>query len=302
METPLAERLGFAPTDRVAVVHVDDIGMCHAANEGAFEALENGPATCGSLMVPCAWFPEAAARARRSPAVDLGIHLTVNAEWSDYRWGPVAGRSRVPSLCDDEGFLPRTTVEVLRRAKLEEVEVELRAQIDAALAAGVDVTHLDSHMGTLFFPQFFDLLVRLATDYRLPLFAPPARKEVLARFNLEHIAPVLAPLEARLRAAGVPVFDAFDADSLDFPAGSGDAHQAKRLGRVLPGVNWLLCHASKEGEELTAVTPDSAHAREYERTFYGGEKGRRAFAAAGIRTVGMRALRDVMRGEDRRHA
>ena len=185
MTSTIIERLGFAPTDRVAVVHVDDIGMCHSANVGAFEALENGPATCGSMMVPCPWFLEAAGRARANPRFDLGVHLTLNAEWSEYRWGPVAGRSRVPSLCDKGGYLPRSVIEVLKSARPEEVEIELRAQIDLALAAGVDVTHLDSHMGTVFFPQFFDLLTRLAADYRLPLFAPSARTDILARHGLE---------------------------------------------------------------------------------------------------------------------
>jgi predicted glycoside hydrolase/deacetylase ChbG (UPF0249 family) len=297
MTSTVIERLGFAPSDRVAVVHVDDIGMCHSANIGAFEALENGPATCGSMMVPCPWFLEAAGRARANPRFDLGVHLTLNAEWTEYRWGPVAGRSRVPSLCDTEGYLPRSVIEVLKNARLEEVEIELRAQIDLALAAGVDVTHLDSHMGTLFFPQFFDLLARLAAEYRLPVFAPSARKEILARRGFEKAAPLFAELEAKLSAVAVPAFDAFDDDSLDFPPGEGLAHNAKRLARVVPGLNWLLCHAAKGGDELTAVTPGSAHARDFERTFYGGEAGRRAFREAGIRTVGMRPLRELMRSK-----
>src|SRR5262249_39633855 len=171
MAPTIAERLGFSASDRVAVVHADDIGMCHAANEGAFEALERGAVTCGSIMVPCPWFREAADRARAHPELDLGIHLTLNSEWLHYRWGPVAGRARVPSLLDDQGFLPRTTLETVRRARPEEVEVELRAQIEMALAAGIDVTHFDSHMGTVFFPPFVDLYVKLARDYRIPVFA-----------------------------------------------------------------------------------------------------------------------------------
>ena len=156
----LAERLGFGPTDRVAVIHVDDIAMCHDANRGAFEALENGPATCGSIMVPCPWFEAAAARARANPRLDLGVHLTLNAEWEHYRWGPVAGPSAVSSLVDARGGLLRTTLETVQRAKPEEVELELRAQIDRALEAGVDVTHLDSHMGTCF--HFLEIYTRLA--------------------------------------------------------------------------------------------------------------------------------------------
>ena len=122
----LAERLGFSSSDRIAVVHVDDLGMCHAANEGGFAALESGPATCGSIMVPCPWFREAADRAREDPRLDVGVHLTLNAEWPHYRWQPVAGRRAVPSLVDDQGFLPRTSLETVQRAKPEEVEIELR--------------------------------------------------------------------------------------------------------------------------------------------------------------------------------
>jgi predicted glycoside hydrolase/deacetylase ChbG (UPF0249 family) len=297
MSQSVIERLGFGATERVAVVHVDDIGMCHAANVGAFEALEKGPATCGSLMVPCPWFLEAAGHARANPRLDLGVHLTLNAEWTDYRWGPVAGRSRVPSLCDAAGHLPRSVTEVLKSARLEEVEIELRAQIDLALASGVDVTHLDSHMGTLFFPQFFDLLARLAADYRLPVFAPSPRKDILARRGLEKAAPLFAELKAKLDTVAVPAFDAFDDDSLEFEPGGGPAHNAKRLARVVPGLNWLLCHAAQGGDELSAVSPGSAHARDFERTFYGGETGRRAIREAGIRTIGMRPLRELMRSQ-----
>ena len=167
----LAQRLGFAADDRVVVIHCDDIGMCHASNEGAFEALAEGPASCGSVMVPCPWFREAADHARAHPELDLGVHLTLNAEWEGYRWPPVAGAARVPSLVDEQGCLPRTSAEVASNAKPEDVESELRAQIDCALEAGIDVTHLDSHMGTVFFPPFGEIYARLADEYKLPVFA-----------------------------------------------------------------------------------------------------------------------------------
>jgi YdjC-like protein len=292
----LAERLGFGAGERVAVVHVDDLGMCHAANEGGFEALESGPASCGSIMVPCPWFREAADRARANPGLDLGVHLTLNAEWSHYRWGPVAGRAAVPSLVDAEGYLPRTTAETVQRAKPEEVEIELRAQIEMALAAGVDVTHLDSHMGTVLFPPFLSIYARLARDYRLPVFAFRPDDAVLEARGLRGYGPVIRPVIDALEADGIPVLDDFDADSLDFPAGQGLVHNRRRLAGLRPGVSYLICHAAMGGEELSAVTPDSAHQRDFERSFYGGEAGRKELEAGGIRSVGMRALRDLVRG------
>ncbi len=291
--TTLAERLGFSATDTLAVVHVDDLGMCHAANVGGFEALENGPATCGSIMVPCPWFQEAADRARANPGLDLGVHLTLNAEWPHYRWGPVAGRRAVPSLLDDQGFLPRTSLETAQRAKPEEVEIELRAQIEAALAAGVDVTHIDAHMGTAFFPPFVDIYGKLACEYRLAVFAvrPSAAAVERVGGGLGKLMEVLDEVEA----AGIPMLDHFCADSLGFAEGRGQSHNEKRLAKLETGVNYVICHPAAGGEELTAVTPDSAHAREFERTFYGGDAGRSALERAGVKTVGMREIRDLVR-------
>jgi len=298
MPRTLAERLGFGADEKIAVVHVDDLGMCHAANVGGFEAMANGPATCGSVMVPCAWFPEAAARARELGSDgDVGVHLTLNAEWERYRWGPVAGRDRVPSLVDEDGFLPRTQRETLQRAKPEHVAIELRAQLEAALAAGVDVTHLDAHMGTAFFPPFCQAVVDLAREFRLPLWAPSAEPALLERQGMAALASFFEPVARAVRAAGLPVFDGFDADSLGFSDGEGMAHTRKRLDRLQPGVTFFITHAARGGEELAAVTPGDAHAREFERTFHGGEIGRRTFAERGIRTLGMRRVRALLRGE-----
>jgi len=297
MPLPLAARLGFAPGERVAVLHVDDIGMCHGANEGGFEALARGPATCGSVMVPCPWFPDAAERARANPAADLGVHLTLNSEWDRYRWGPVAPRERVPSLLDDEGYLPKTLPEVLAKARPEEVEIELRAQVERALGFGIDVTHLDAHMGTALMPPFVGIYVRLAREYRLPVFVVrPSPQQLEAQGVSAAFAKIFAPIADALERDGWPILDAFCADSLGFAPGRGLEHSRKRLDALPPGVSYFITHAAKAGDELHAATRGDAHAREFERTFWGGEAGRRELEARGIRTVGMRALRDLLRG------
>lgn len=296
MPASLAERLGFDAKDRVAVLHADDIGMCHAANEGAFEALRRGPATSGSVMVPCPWFREAARLAASLRDVDLGVHLTLTSEWSAYRWGPVAGRSVVPSLLDGEGYLPRTLAEVARHARPEEVEVELRAQVQMALEAGIDVTHLDSHMGTCFVPELVPVYERLGEEFEVPLFVARPDEASLEANGLGGLAAVLRESVDRLEAKGFPVLDGFDADSLGFEVGKGLEHNRGRLARLGQGVSFLICHPARDGEELAAITPDSAHQRDFERIFYGGRAGREALQAEGVKTVGMRALRDVLRG------
>ncbi len=269
------ERLRFPAGATVAVVHADDIGMSHAANVGAFAALDAGPVTSGSVMMPCPWSHEAADEARARPGVDLGVHLTLNAEFDGYRWGPVAGRSAVPSLVDEAGHLHSTSRETVKFGSVDDVRAELRAQIDAALDAGIDVTHLDSHMGTVFHPKFFDVYLELGRDYELPLFLP----------RVEELRP---------DPDGFIVFDGYDADSLGFDPGEGEAHNLRRIDGLGAGLNYLICHPAEGGEELTAIT-ETAHQRSFERRFYGGEAGRAALASAGVETIGMRPLRDLVR-------
>lgn len=290
----LAQRLGFAASERIAIVHADDIGMCNAANEGAFTALENGVVSCGSIMVPCPWFHAAADRARANPSLDLGVHLTLNSEWPHYRWGPVASRDRVASLLDAQGFLPRTQLEVAKQAKPDHVEIELRAQIEAALAAGIDVTHLDSHMGTVLFPPFLDVYAKLAEEFRLPAFAARPDAKVLKKAGLAGFEPILRAAMDRMEAARMPVLDAVDLFSLDFAPGAGDAHMRTRLDRIGPGLTYFITHPAKDSAEIRAISPD-AHARIFEHEFYGSARGKEEFARRGIKTVGMRALRDLVR-------
>ena len=292
--TTLAQRLGFDADARVAVVHTDDVGMCHAANEGALDALEKGPATCGSIMVPCPWFQEAAARARANPDLDLGVHLTLNAEWEHYRWGPVADAGSVPSLVTDDGGLYRSTLEVVQHAKPEHVEIELRAQIQRALDAGIDVTHIDSHMGTVFMPPFLEIYMNLAREFRVPAFAVRPRPDQIAERGMSDALKTIFDKVAALEDDGFPVLDHFDADSLSFEPGKGEEHNLARLKALAPGVTYLICHPAKGGTEMDAISQD-AHCRAFEAEFYGGEAGRAAFEREGVQTVGMRPLRDLLR-------
>jgi len=289
------ESLGFASDERVAIVHADDLGMCSAANAGGFAALAQGPMTCGSVMVPCPAFEEAAELARADPMLDIGVHLTLNAEWETYRWGPLAGAGEVPSLVDSEGFLHRSVGETLAAARPEEVEVELRAQIDTAIEAGIDVTHLDVHMGTAFFPPLCEVYARLLRDYRLPgpLFSivqgslPAAFADVEAR---------LRSVADGLEADGFPLFVAIDSNSLHFEPGGGEAHNEARLDALAPGITYLITHPAEAGEELSRIAPD-AHCRAFERDYYGGAAGRAALESRGIRVLGMRAMRDQLRAQ-----
>ena len=164
------ERLGHAATARLLVIHADDLGMAHSVNRATFDALEQGLISSASILVPCPWFPDVVRWARAHPDADLGIHLALNSEWAGYRWGPVRSAGDVPSLLDPQGYLPLTEAMVVERARIPEVDRELRAQVDRALSAGIRLSHLDSHMATLFRSrELFDAYRRIGESYGLPV-------------------------------------------------------------------------------------------------------------------------------------
>jgi hypothetical protein len=163
-EPNLAQRLGYGADAKLVIVNADDLGSCHSANVGVYECLATGTVTSASLMVPCPWAREASSRYRGE---DIGVHLTVNAEYPLYRWGPI---TYAPSLLGGDGGFPRTVEDVWDHADLDEVRRECRAQIERAILWGFDVSHLDAHMGTLQLrPEFFDVYLELALEFGLPL-------------------------------------------------------------------------------------------------------------------------------------
>ena len=168
----IAERLGHAADSKLLILHADDLGAAHSVDAASFAALDSGAISSASIMVPTPWITEVAAYARAHPNADLGLHLTLTSEWHTYRWGSVASSDKVPSLLDSAGTFPSDVKPVATTAKLDEVEREIRAQVDRALALGIRPTHLDSHMGALFStPELIATYVKVARAYNLPFLA-----------------------------------------------------------------------------------------------------------------------------------
>ena len=165
-----AEKLGYPAQSRLLIIHADDIGMNHSTNRAALEALERGWITSAGILVPCPWFPEVARWAQSHPKADLGIHLALNSEWTDFRWRPVTGAAIVPSLIDEKGYMPLLETTAAKQAKPEEADIELRAQIEQARQAGIRISHFDTHMRTLYQTSaLFHVYQKLGRDYDLPV-------------------------------------------------------------------------------------------------------------------------------------
>jgi chitin disaccharide deacetylase len=240
-KTNPAERFGYPPSARLLIIHADDLGMTHSVNRATFLALEKGWITSASILVPCPWFPEVARWAHDHPNSDLGIHLALTSEWTDLRWGPVSGVSRVPSLVDAQGYFPLDTPEVDQNAKMPDVEFELRSQIDRAKNAGIHVTHLDMHMaGMVSSAGLFGVYRKLGDEDKLPILleqsgthGPPEGASVSPdEITLQHVVtmePGVAPKDWL-------------------------AWYKKQLAPLPPGAYQLTVHLAYDDEEMRGAT------------------------------------------------
>jgi predicted glycoside hydrolase/deacetylase ChbG (UPF0249 family) len=272
----VAARLGYAPDARLLIVNADDLGLCHAANVGVYDCLRTGFVTSATLMVPCPWARDAASRYRGE---DVGVHLTLNAAWDHYRWGPI---THAPSLLDGDGGFPRTVADVWEHADVDEVRRECRAQIERAILWGFDVSHLDAHMGTLLMrPEFFDVYLELALEFGLPARIAGRPRPELLGFPARDLAA----------EAGVVFVDRV----LSLPGVGARELLSHHLDSVEPGITELHLHPAVDTPELRALTPDWA-ARVDDRRLV-CEEGALAGAleGSGVTLIGYRSLRALAR-------
>ena len=236
----VAERLGHPRDAKLLILHADDIGVAHSENAASFDALDKGVVNSGSIMMPTPWVTEVAAYAKAHPNADLGLHLTLNSEWNTYRWGGLAPRDQTSSLHDPDGTFPREPDVMAKRAKLDEVEKELRAQIDRAYAIGIKPTHVDSHMGALYgTPDLFRTYAKVARSYKLPFLhfiggADPAIVKTLQPSDIVADAVIM-----RLQKGSIEEWRKFYLDA---------------IRDMKPGLTVILVHLGYDDAELRAVT------------------------------------------------
>ena len=278
----LVERLGYPPGTKLLVVHADDLGETHSVNAAAIKALQGGTINSASLMVPCPWFPEIADYAKSHPDADFGLHLTLTSERVYYRWGPVAPADKVPSLVDQNGYFHHEWEEG-EQINAKEVEVELRAQIERALAMGVRPTHLDSHQYRLIMngTELFDTLLRVAHEYKLPVF-------VTRDWFADH-----PYLQASLAPSDV-VLDHTVTIEPEIPPEKWAEFYLTALKNLKPGVTEFVIHPGYDDDELRAATRERStwgsawRQRDYD--FFTSDQFREILAQQKIKLITWREL------------
>lgn len=291
---PLLKKLGYSDTDRLVIIHTDDIGMCHASVQAFKDLWAFGTITSGATMTPCPWFPAVAQMCKENPEMDMGVHATLNAEWDAYRWAPISGGEAGSGLRDEAGYFHQWHQAVYDNASAEQVASEVHLQIEKALKAGIDVTHVDSHMGTIMNPKYIQSYIQAASSRLLPNFLPRLTAVGIDLMGVDDEERIkYAPVMEMMESVGVPMMDGV----LSMPLEHGDDHigVAKKLLNEAPiGITHFILHPSIDTPELRAIAPDW-QARVANYNAFMSDELKKFIESADIKLIGYRQIRNAMR-------
>lgn len=267
-DTTYAERLGFPKSARVIILHMDDAGMSLGSNRGVEKVFNEGIANSTSVMMPCPWVPQIVRYIHDHPGLDAGLHLTLNAEWKNYRWGPLAGASEVPGLVDSTGSMWNNVQDVVKHATADEVDREIRAQLARAEKMGFHPTHLDSHMGTLFAsPGFLQKYIQLGIEKQIPImFSGGHATYIRKEMNIPDAQmKIFQNLGKTIWNAGLPLLDDLLNSSYDWepPANIKTDQQLqkwraslyeKAMLQLKPGVTMVIMHCTDPSPVFSEIS------------------------------------------------
>ena len=270
--------LGYSADARLLIINADDFGMCNSVNEAIIRVLKEGVVRSSSLMIPCPWALQAIHFLRDHPEIPFGVHLTAISDPVDYRWGPLTSREKVPSLVDRAGYFYNFEAmpAFLAQVKMDQLELEFQAQIEAVLAAGLSPTHLDWHaLRIAGRTDIFDLMIRLAKEYGLAL-------RVMGRAGIK-----------KLQSQGLPTSDNDFLDSyLVDPTHKTDRYV--QLLRELPaGLSEWAVHPGLDNAELLAIEPAGNHERQTDFDFWISQQAKDIVSEEGIILLDYRELQVV---------
>ena len=282
-----AEKLGYPKETKLLIIHADDLGVAHSVNQASTDAFEAGGISSASIMVPCPWFPEIASYAQHHPEICFGLHLTLTSEWEHYRWDGVLPASEIPSLIGADGYFYPSSELVAQKADPAEVEKEIRAQVARAISFGINPTHLDSHMGSLFQrPEFFKSYVEVGRDYGIPVFIPYE--------SVKSVAPALLD---------IPGKDYFFVDQYYMAdtqtADQWAAYYSDILKNLKPGLTEIIVHLAYDNAEMQAVAvnhPDFGSAwRQRDFDFFTSEEAKRLLKENNIILITWKEIQEKMK-------
>lgn len=290
---PVLKRMGLADSDRVVIIHTDDIGMCQSNVEAFADLWEAGIISSGAIMVPCPWSNAALEYAQAHPQADLGVHLTLTSEWQQYRWGPISTRNPRSGMMDKEGYFFRTSEEVQKKGRPAAVKKELQAQLDRALAAGLKPTHIDTHMGSVACAKYMNLYLKLAEKNKLPPMIFRMDEEEWRGAGLDALTAKLAARMIRgLEEKKIPLLDHLA--MLPLETDKDHTELAKNaLSDLKPGITHFIIHPNKDTPEIRAIAPDwRARVGNYQD--FMSDKIRKHIKKIGLHVIGYRALAELM--------
>lgn len=304
-DSTYAEKLGYPKNAKVVILHVDDVGMSFDSNEGAINAMTKGVATSCSIMMPCPWVPAFAHYMKEHAGLDAGLHLTLTSEWKEYRWGPLAGKSVTPGLTDSEGAMWRGVDDVVQHASADEVDKEIRAQLERARSIGIEPTHLDSHMGTLFAtPAFTERYINLGIEQHIPVMMP-AGHATLIQQQMHFPDAYLQQIRMAgklLWNAGLPVLDDLHNESYDWKIPDDIRNNDQKLQAfktekyiaalktLKPGVTMMIMHCTAPSEIFQHIS-DSGPVRKADMLAMMDPALKKALADEGIILTTWRELK-----------
>ncbi|MDZ7373382.1 MAG: polysaccharide deacetylase family protein [candidate division KSB1 bacterium] len=292
-----AEMLGHPPGTRLLIVNADDFGMCHAENVATMELLLGGHISSATAMPPCPWFLEAARFAREHPELSVGIHTTLTSEWKLYKWGPLLGAA-VPSLVGPDGYFPEDTPWVETHASAEDVEKELRAQIEHALRHGLKPSHLDNHMATVYGlltgRHFLDVVFKLCAEYGLPFRLPrnlgPRYEQALPADRVREMREMTRTLVER----GFALPDYLETVERSRSYEETWQAYARLLRQLQPGVTELYIHVAVESPEIQAIT-GSWERRVWDYRVFKDPRTKALLDSLGVQMISYRQLQELQR-------
>jgi predicted glycoside hydrolase/deacetylase ChbG (UPF0249 family) len=239
----LAELLGYPKDSKLLIIHADDMGLSHSVNTACIEAFDNKAITSGSIMMPCPWALEMSTYVKDHPGLDVGIHLTLTAEWNLYKWGGLTSSDQISSLLDKNGYFYSTVEALGQVAKGEEAAKELRAQIDRAIALGVEPTHIDTHMGSVMAnPELIKVYLELSEEYHLPILFPRS------------YLGMLPPDVAKMLDSKIYLLDNLFMLEPGMISGKWIDPYIKAVGEMKPGLNDIIVHLAVDNPEMQAIT------------------------------------------------